>query len=207
MKAILLSCGRLPQRDVARFVVNDILSVDPARRNTGTLRALAFEAGYGARGGMAPDGERGTLRLPGRADAVSVGRNPAPVVRYRIKAVPSIRNVYYCGFPDAALPPEFSKRRPVIVVSYKNSQSGPILVVPITMRAQAGNKWAIRLGRNPTPGETCDVWVVCNHLYTVSCARLTATHGVVPRLTPSEFRPVHEMVLKWIPTPVGGENA
>ena len=148
---------------------------------------------------MAPDGPGGTLRLPGRADVVSVGRDAMPVVRHRIKVVPAIRNVYYRGFADAALPLEFSKRRPVIVVSYKNSLSGPIFVMPITTQAQAGNPWAIKLGRNPTPGETCDVWVVCNQLYPVSCARLTATHGVVARLTPVEFRPLHEMVLKWVP--------
>ena len=111
----------------------------------------------------------------------------------------------YRGFADAAIPPDFSKRRPVIVVSYRNSLTGPILVVPITTQAQRDNGWAVKLTRNPTPGETCDVWAVCNHLYTVACARLTATHGVVPRLTAAEFRPVHELVLKWLPAlePIG----
>ena len=140
------------------------------------------------------------MYLPARSHPTAVANVSVSVARYKIKATPSIRNVYYCGFPDAVLPPEFSKRRPVIVVSYKNSLTGPILVVPITTRAQRENPWAIKLARNPTPGETCDVWVVCNHLYTVSCTRLSATHGVVPRLSAAEFRPVHEMVLKWIPT-------
>jgi mRNA interferase MazF len=108
--------------------------------------------------------------------------------------------VYYCGFPEAALPPEFSKRRPVIVVSYKNSLTGPILVVPITTQAQRENQWVVKLERNPKPGETCEVWVVCNHLYTVSCERLSATHGTVARLTAAEFRPVHELILKWVPS-------
>lgn len=148
---------------------------------------------------MAPDSRGGTLHLPGRAHSVAA-KELAPASRYQIKATPNIRNVYYCGFPNAVLPPEFSKRRPVIVVSYKNSLTGPILVVPITTRAQPDNMWAIKLARNPTPGETCDVWVVCNHLYTVSCARLTATHGIIPRLTLTEFRPIHTMVLKWLPT-------
>jgi mRNA interferase MazF len=148
---------------------------------------------------MAPDGRERTLHLPGRA-AVPGSASPASAAgRIRIKATPKIRNVYYCGFPEAALPPEFSKRRPVIVVSYKNSLTGPILVVPLTTQAQPQNGWAVKLARNPTPGETCQVWAVCNHLYTVSCARLTATHGEVPRLTPDEFRPVHELILKWLP--------
>ena len=148
---------------------------------------------------MASDTRGGTLYLPGRTQDTSVANVTAPPARHKIKATPNIRNVYYCGFPDAALPPEFSKRRPVIVVSYKNSLTGPVLVVPITTQAQSGNTWAVKLARNPTPGETCDVWVVCNHLYTVSCVRLSATHGTVPRLTAVEFRPVHELILKWLP--------
>jgi uncharacterized protein YifN (PemK superfamily) len=88
----------------------------------------------------------------------------------------------------------------VIVVSRKNSLTGPFLVTPITTQAQHDNPWAVKLARNPGPGETCDVWVVCNHLYTVSCTRLTATHGMVPRLTAVEFRPVHDLIVKWVPT-------
>lgn len=154
---------------------------------------------------MESDTRGGTLRLADRAPVVGVANDLAPPLRYKVKATPSIRNVYYCGFAEAALAPEFSKRRPVIVFSYKNSLTGPILVVPITTQAQLGNIWAVKLGRNPTPSESCDVWAICNHLYTVSCARLTATHGVVPRLTAAEFRPVHEMVLKWIPA-LDGES-
>ncbi|MFL5287489.1 MAG: type II toxin-antitoxin system PemK/MazF family toxin [Rhodopila sp.] len=136
------------------------------------------------------------MHLSGRAGAGSIALSPATWLR--IKATPRIRN-YHCSFPDAALPPEFSKRRPVTVVSYENSLTGPILVVPFTTRPQRADGWAIKLARNPTPGESCDVWAVCNHLYTVSCERLTATHGVVPRLTPDEFRPVHELILVWLP--------
>src|SRR5690349_250718 len=129
---------------------------------------------------MTSDGKGETLHLPGWAGGSAIA--VPPVARLRIKATPNIRNVYYCSFPEAALPPEFSKRRPVIVVSYKNSLSGPILVVPITTQPQRESRWSVKLARNPTPGESCDVWAVCNHLYTVSCERLTATHGVVPRL-------------------------
>jgi mRNA interferase MazF len=136
----------------------------------------------------------GTLRLPRSRPAVA--EQP---VRIAIKAAPAIRGVYSRRYPDAALPPEFSKRRPVMVVSWKNSLAGPVLMIPITTQSQSGNPWALRLPRNPCPGETCEVWAVCNHLYTVSCTRLTATHGSVPRLTVEEFRPVHELMLKWVP--------
>jgi mRNA interferase MazF len=148
---------------------------------------------------MASHTNREILHLPGRADAAPAAVGPAASARYQIRSTPKIRNVYYCGFPEPALVPEFSKRRPVIVVSYKNSLSGPVLVVPLTTRPQPGNPWAVKLERNPTPGETCDVWVVCNHLYTVSCARLTATHGAVPRLSANQFRPIHQTILNWLP--------
>jgi len=137
----------------------------------------------------------GTLHLPGSQPALS-----EPAARTTLKSAPAIRNVYSCRFPEAALPPEFSRRRPVIVVSRKNSLTGPFMVTPITTQPQHDNPWAVKLARNPGPGETCDVWVVCNHLYTVSCTRLTATHGMVPRLTAVEFRPVHDLIVKWVPT-------
>ena len=146
---------------------------------------------------MASDTRVGTLRLADRVTRRRPSRAAGPA---QDQDDPGTRNVYYCGIPDAALRPEFSKSRPVIIVSYRNSLTGPVLVVPVTTQPQLGNAWAVKLGRSPTPGETCDVWVVCNHLYSVSCQRLSATRGTVPRLTAAEFRPVHELVLKWIPT-------
>lgn len=144
---------------------------------------------------MAPDSNDGTLRLPGHFAP------PVAEVRRPLKATPAIRNVYSCRFPEAVLPPEFPKRRPVIVMSWKNSLTGPTLVVPITTQHRPDNPWAVKLARNPSPGETCEVWAVCNHLYTVSCLRLSATHGKVPRLTPEEFRPILDLVMKWMPAP------
>ena len=143
----------------------------------------------------------GTLRLSGGRSAPDppVVEDPSPAARTSLKAAPAIRNVYWCAFPRDMRYPEFWKIRPVVVVSYKNSLKGPILVVPVTTKPQTGDRWAHKLPRNPSPRDTCDVWVVCNHLYTVGCSRLSAFDGVVPRLTPQEFRPIHELVLKWVP--------
>ena len=88
----------------------------------------------------------------------------------------------------------------MVVISHQNLLTGPVLVVPMTTKPQHGDKWAVKLAKNPNPKDTCDVWVVCNHLYTVGCSRLSQFDGVVPRLTPGEFRPIHELVLKWVPT-------
>ena len=141
-----------------------------------------------------------TLHLPDwTPDKATVTTPPATVQRTALKDAPSIRNIYWCLFHDAALPPEFSKRRPVVVFSHRNTLTGPISVLPITKYPQPDNPWSIKLATNPIPGEVCDAWVVCNHLTAVSCLRLTQRHGKVPRLTPDEFRPIHELVLQWLP--------
>jgi hypothetical protein len=82
---------------------------------------------------MGSDGLEGTLHLPRRS--AGMANRAVPAARTTTKSAPNIRNVYYCGFSESALQPEFSKRRPVTAISYKNSLTGPVLVVPITTRA------------------------------------------------------------------------
>jgi len=150
--------------------------------------------------GMPDDIRTKTLHLPGGYRAPrAIAEDPPPAIKASLKAARRIRNVYWCAFPRDMRQPEFWKTRPMVIMSHHNQLTGPVLVVPMTTKAQHGDKWAIRLGRNPNPRESCDVWVVCNHLYTVGCSRLSQFDGVIPRLTPDEFRPIHELVLKWIP--------
>lgn len=145
---------------------------------------------------------QGTLRLPGHRAPPAAEETAAPTVRTGLKAAPAIRSVYWCEFPADMRFPEFWKTRPVVVISYKNALSGPILVVPMTTAAQPDNRWAVKLAKNPNPRNTSDVWVVCNHLYTVACSRLSTFGGTVPRLGEAEFRTIHDRILQWIPKPV-----
>src|SRR3546814_4416941 len=62
-----------------------------------------------------------------------------------VTAAPSIRQLYWCDFPQDAQLPEFWKRRPVIIVSFKNTLHGAVTVVPCSTAAQPGNKWAFPL--------------------------------------------------------------
>lgn len=110
----------------------------------------------------------------------------APDVANRIKAAPAIRNLYWCDLWADARRPEFWKRRPVVVVSYRNSLAGPCLVVPLTTKAQPANRWAVRFSHRYL-GPEADSWAVCNHLLTVSTSRLSAVKGFVPRLTAGKF--------------------
>ncbi|WP_200909976.1 type II toxin-antitoxin system PemK/MazF family toxin [Azospirillum thiophilum] len=115
-----------------------------------------------------------------------------------IKAAPAIRNLYWCDLWTDAVKPEFWKRRPVIVISYKNMLHTPCLVVPLTTKPQAGNRWAHKLTVNYVDANI-EAWAVCNHLLTVSPARLSSVKGKVPRLTEAEFHPILAKVLDWLP--------
>ena len=53
-----------------------------------------------------------------------------PRIPARIGVSPSIRQLYWCDFPRDAHLPEFWKRRPVIIISYKNTLSGAVTVIP-----------------------------------------------------------------------------
>ena len=68
-----------------------------------------------------------------------------PRVQPRLLAVPAIRELYWCDFPADAQLPEFWKRRPVIVVSFKNTLRGAVTVIPCSSQDQAGNPWAYAL--------------------------------------------------------------
>jgi mRNA interferase MazF len=110
-------------------------------------------------------------------------------------------NVYWFEFARDARKPEFWKTRPVIVVSYANDLLGPVLVIPLTTKAQPGNKWAFALPRNPVPGEQRLSWAICNHLYTISCSRLSPIHGKVGRLSEGERQPILELARHWLAAP------
>jgi uncharacterized protein YifN (PemK superfamily) len=86
----------------------------------------------------------------------------------------------------------------VIVVSYANTLLGPVLVISLTTKAQPDNKWARALPRNPVPGELRASWAICNHLYTISCSRLSPIHGKVGRLSEAERQPIPELARQWL---------
>ena len=102
-----------------------------------------------------------------------------PRVQPRIQAAPKIRQIYWCDFPRDAQLPEMWKRRPVVVMSYKNSLHGPCLVVPTTTLPQGNSQWAYQL----TPHVDGRVnWAICNHLYTIAPSRLLPSRGPIPQI-------------------------
>ncbi|GAW40405.1 PemK-like protein [Brevundimonas sp. SH203] len=108
--------------------------------------------------------------------------------------------MYWCDFWTDSTTPEMGKKRPVVVISYKNSLHGVALVVPTSTDPQQGAsaKWAHKLSFQPDGAR--DSWVVCNHLYTVSTKRLEPLRGsVIPRLSEDEFNRILRLIQKWMP--------
>lgn len=121
-------------------------------------------------------------------------------MQLKIKAAPAIRQMYWCDFWADACTPEMGKKRPVIVVSYKNTLHGVALVVPTSTDPQEGEsaKWAHKLSFQPDGAR--DSWVVCNHLYTVTTKRLEPLFGTkVPRLAEEEFNKILALIQTWMP--------
>jgi mRNA interferase MazF len=123
-----------------------------------------------------------------------------PRVPPRIVAAPKIRQIYWCDFWEDAHLPEMWKTRPVIVVSYKNTLSGPCLVVPTTTDPDnVTNKWACKLSIKTDGGR--DSWAICNQLITVAPSRFAQTKGSIPLLPKSDFNEILTLIREWLPQP------
>lgn len=107
-----------------------------------------------------------------KATIVTEEAEKPPRVAPKLKARPSIRQLYWCDFPQDAQLPEFWKRRPVVIVSYKNTLSGAVTVVPCSSQDQTDNEWAVRLKTTIDGGNS---WAICDKLTTVAVSRLTPT--------------------------------
>ena len=84
--------------------------------------------------------------------------------------------------------PEMWKTRPVIVVSYKNTLTGPCLIVPVSTEPQDNNPWAHRLSIE-IEGDGVTSWAVCNHPTTLSPSRFKQFNKGIPVLAQGRFQP------------------
>lgn len=119
----------------------------------------------------------------------------------KIKAAPKIGQLYWCDFGTDVILPEMPKKRPIVVISHRNTLHGTCLVVPASTDPQEGSnaKWALELSVSPEPGRT--TWVVCNHLYTVSTARLSPLGTKMGKVTDAEMQGILKLVFDWMPAP------
>jgi mRNA interferase MazF len=119
-----------------------------------------------------------------------------PHVPARLKAVPAIRELFWCDFPNDAHLPEFWKRRPVLVVSFRHTLSGAVTVIPCSSQEQPGNPWAFRLTTTIDGG---DSWAICDKPTTVAVSRLTLDRSGKRRLPEAEFNGVLALLMRWLP--------
>jgi mRNA interferase MazF len=120
-----------------------------------------------------------------------------PRVPPRLKAVPAIRQLYWCDFPADAQLPELWKTRPVVIVSFKNTLRGAVTALPCSSQDQTGNPWAVSLqttvdGRGPS-------WAICDKVTTVAVSRLTPDKSGIRRLSEAEFKLLLEVLFRWLP--------
>lgn len=119
-----------------------------------------------------------------------------PRVPNRIKAVPKIRQLYWCDFPEDAQLPEFWKQRPVIIVSFKNTLQGAVTVIPCSSQSQTNNLWAYKL---VTTIDGTDSWAICDKPTTIAVSRLSAHRDGIKRLPELEFNDILAILFRWLP--------
>jgi len=127
-----------------------------------------------------------------------VKENTPPRIPPRIKSAPKIRQLYWCDFPKDAQLPEFWKRRPVIILLYKNKLHGTVTVIPCSTQDQKDNKWAYPL---ETTIDGKDGWAICDKLSTVAVSRLLPDKSGIRRLPEEEFNKILKLTLEWLPIP------
>jgi len=125
-------------------------------------------------------------------------QTPPPKVAPRLIGAPKIRQLFWCDFPQDAQLPEFWKRRPVVIISHRNTLHGAVTVVPCSTQAQAGNKWAFPLG---TTIDGRAAWAICDKITTVAVSRLVPDKAGIRRMPAAEFDDMLRLVLAWLPTP------
>ncbi len=125
-------------------------------------------------------------------------QQPPPYVPPRVTSAPSIRQLYWCDFPQDAQLPEFWKRRPVVILSFKNALHGAVTVGPCSTQAQPGNKWAFPL---QTTIDGRAAFAICDKMTTVAVSRLVPDKGGIARMTEAEFDGILRVALAWLPVP------
>jgi mRNA interferase MazF len=128
---------------------------------------------------------------------MSAAASSPPRYPPKVRAVPAIRQLYWCDFPQDAHLPEMWKVRPVVVVSFRNTLSGTVNAVPCTTVDQGGARFAFKL--TTTIDGRPDSWALCDKLTTVAVSRLIPDKGGVRRLPADEFHQLLAVLLDWLP--------
>ncbi len=119
-----------------------------------------------------------------------------PRVPPRVKSAPRIRQIYWCDFPEDAHLPEFWKRRPVVVLSFRATLYGAVTVVLCSTSAQSDPRSAFPL-RTTIDGRAA--WAICDKPTTVAVSRLVPDKQGMVRMPEAEFNDMLRLVLDNLP--------
>jgi mRNA interferase MazF len=123
----------------------------------------------------------------------------------KIQAAPKVGALYWCSLPpeETVHLPEFWKKRPVVIISRKNTLRGKVVVLPITTDDD-NEAYENSIGLSQ---ETCgkingrSCWVVCDHPMTVATSRLDYVHRKPPRVEAGELAVIlvkcHSLLAGW----------
>jgi uncharacterized protein YifN (PemK superfamily) len=122
-------------------------------------------------------------------------------IRRPIKHVPGPGHVVMCNF-NYLIQPEMQKERRAIVVSSRSSASvGRCTVVPVSMSAPHNpnpHYHEFRPGAYPFFHSDHPVWAVCDHVYTVSIARLWMVNvnrrPQLPQISEADLRAIRTLL-------------
>jgi mRNA interferase MazF len=127
---------------------------------------------------------------------LEIDQSRPPKIKPLLVGAPKIRQIYWCDFPLDAQLPEFWKRRPVIIVSFRNTLNGTVTVIPCSSQDQRGNIWAVRLN---TTIDGSDSWAVCDKITSVAVSRLSVDRSGLARLNEIEFNQLLVLIERWLP--------
>ncbi len=119
-----------------------------------------------------------------------------PKLKPKVKAAPKVRNMYWCDFPKDAQLPEFWKRRPVIILSFRNTLHGAVTVIPCSTQAQHDKRSTFPL-RTTIDGKAA--WAICDKITTVAVSRLVPDKRGIVRMPADEFDEMLSVVLGCLP--------
>ena len=116
----------------------------------------------------------------------------------QIRSAPRIRQIYWCDFPHDAQLPEFSKRRPIVIVSKKVKLHGCVIVLLLTTKSQPDNPMACPI---INPVNKRQSWVICDHPTTVAVSRLHLPGRTMLRMEEDDFKKIVDLMWKILPRP------
>lgn len=115
-----------------------------------------------------------------------------------LTTAPKIGYLFWCDFPADAQAPEFTKKRPVLIISKRSNLYGSVTVIPCTTKDQDGNKWAYKMDTSIDGKES---WAICDKPTTLAVSRLVHPKNKLVKVSDVEFNNILSLLFEYLPQP------